>query len=882
MKIQVGYHFDAGSFPGEFGTGVAAEGVVTTGPLGLVTILETRLGIASSHCGQPLRIARYLAAMDAACSKAKPFYKKSFKADGWSSAKRLLALRDQLRLSGWDGSAPGESVRLADLALLEGEAQVFSSLAERMEEVLVALSSYGITGLSEISLYAHETSEWPSCWRNLFVALGENGVLINTVVPDSSALADTDLGMLHGKLCATSKGPHSIKADGSITCLKAPTALEAADALGAWLAADENLEGDIVIVAESDSEVLDAAMCRHGLPRPGAASRSQWRAALQLLPLGLGVHWAPFDPQRYLEFLTAPICPLHPAMAYRLVRALEQEPGIGGKGWHQAVSDCEEWAGKQPSSEAYLDDLRFWTEVKRAAPHTGLDSKTVQNICHRLSEWAAKGTKSSEGRLMGAVSGMATEMAEAVAATGRKAIPKPQLDRMLDSVIGAGVVVAERGEAAPWSILTHPGQLGGSVDTVIWWNFTMGGMLSCRSPWTRAEEDALTRSGVHMNDMELERNLELASWKQAACNTSQKLVLVMPEQDGGEALSAHPFWENIVAVMNLSEKDDIPAITVDASQLRKGESALMGRRVALNAVKANAAIEFQKKWAAPRGVIGRREKESPSGMSQLIKCPLSWVLSHILKVKSTGSPSLPEDNLLRGSFSHAIVEGLINESCDWKPKAAVKRAEKLFDSRMKGAAAAFLLPGMETEREQFRSLLLRAVSDLFERIENTKLSVLESERRVERTDENGQKYRGYIDISLEDSKGNPVVWDMKWAWSSKRRREELEKGLALQLAAYCWLLDSDDKSSFGAYYMLAQTELISTRAPWLPAGDMVDSDLKATWDTARKRYDVIIDQLAAGKVEAIGPDEEDPDDDFNLGTGCFFCEYGMVCGVGYE
>jgi len=174
------------------------------------------------------------------------------------------------------------------------------------------------------------------------------------------------------------------------------------------------------------------------------------------------------------------------------------------------------------------------------------------------------------------------------------------------------------------------------------------------------------------------------------------------------------------------------------------------------------------------------------------------------------------------------------------------------------------------------------VSDLFERIGNARLSVLESERRVERIDESGQTYRGFVDISLEDDKGNPVVWDMKWTNKSKYRREEMEKGIALQLAAYCWMLDKDDLPAFGAYYMLAQTELISSQAPWLPPESVVNCDLKATWKMVRERYDAIIDRLMAGEVEAIAPSDDEEEKEFDFGTGCFFCDYAMVCGVGYE
>ncbi|SOB58958.1 conserved protein of unknown function [Pseudodesulfovibrio profundus] len=881
MKIQVGYHFDGGSFPDELRAVEAAEGVKITGPLGLVSILETRLGLVGNHSGQPVRIARYLAAMDALCRAGAPFYKESFEADGWSSARSLLALRDQLRLSGWDGSDLGASARLTDMAMLESKADMLPGLAERIEDILDSITQFSISGISEISLHMHEQEKWPSCWRKLFASLESVGVSISVSQPAFSTSNSTNLDLLHESLFAQKGCDNRFQPDGSLTCLTASTAMEAADALGAWLAVQECHEDSVAIIAESETEILDASMRRYGLPRPGGGSRSQWRAALQLLPLGLGIHWAPFDPQRYLEFLTAPICPLHPVMASRLVRALEKSPGLGGKEWLKAISKSEGWARKQENSDELLDDLRFWTEVKRVPPQTGLGAEIVRDICLRLSDWAAKGTLAHEGKLMSAVSGMAQELAEAVSETGRHAIPKPQLDRMLDSVIGGGASIADRAEAAPWTVLFHPGQLGGNVDTVVWWNFIMAGLPLGRSPWTNAEAEALKRADVQIEDIDLQRDLELSGWQQTACNATKKLILVMPEQDGGEPLAPHPFWENIVAAMGLSEETDIPAITVSASQLRRGESNLMDMDIPLEVVPENAALAFQDTWQAPKGVIERREKESPSGMSKLIKCPLAWVLSHVLKIYATGSPTLSEGSQLVGSFCHSIVEDLINESHNWKPDEAVSRATTLFDSRLKEMAATYLLPGMETEREFLRSRLRRAVSDLFERIEGAGLSVVESEKEVERTDAGGQTYRGFVDISLEDDKGNPVVWDMKWTNKSKYRREELEKGIALQLAAYCWMLDKDDLPAFGAYYMLAQTELISSQAPWLPPEDVVDSDLKATWEMVRERYDAIIDRLMAGDVEAIAS-SDDEEKEFDFGTGCFFCDYAMVCGVGYE
>jgi len=119
MHIILGYELDTGSYPDALGNDEARQGVVVLGPAGLVGVLETRLGLTRIQTHQAIRIGQYLKRLKEADNNER-FYSKSIRVDAWSTAKQVLAWRDELVLAGWKGDVPGQiSNRLQDLAHVE-------------------------------------------------------------------------------------------------------------------------------------------------------------------------------------------------------------------------------------------------------------------------------------------------------------------------------------------------------------------------------------------------------------------------------------------------------------------------------------------------------------------------------------------------------------------------------------------------------------------------------------------------------------------------------------------------------------------------------------------------------------------------------------------
>ncbi len=99
MKVHFDPSFDSSAWPGPLGGKSASSGEVWTGAVGLLGILETRLGLAGPKFSDAERAAGLIPAL----RNTEGFWSVSFENDPVATARRLLAWRDELWLYGWRG-----------------------------------------------------------------------------------------------------------------------------------------------------------------------------------------------------------------------------------------------------------------------------------------------------------------------------------------------------------------------------------------------------------------------------------------------------------------------------------------------------------------------------------------------------------------------------------------------------------------------------------------------------------------------------------------------------------------------------------------------------------------------------------------------------------
>ena len=138
MKITFGLLLD-----GEHGWRPANRlGEPILGPLGLLNLLETRLGLLRAECAHAQRVTQYRECLKR-CDTANRFYHASFGIDPIGVSASLLSWRDAWYLHGWNGEAPsGAGIRIADIAAVETAARslLVPSIGERLVRVAEFLS----------------------------------------------------------------------------------------------------------------------------------------------------------------------------------------------------------------------------------------------------------------------------------------------------------------------------------------------------------------------------------------------------------------------------------------------------------------------------------------------------------------------------------------------------------------------------------------------------------------------------------------------------------------------------------------------------------------------------------------------------------------------
>ncbi len=895
MDIVLGLDLDQTSYPDALGADPAVIGRVVLGPKGFLDVLETRLGLSRPPLSQALRIAEYQKRLTALAGDH--FFSRSLDVDGWSTAKELLAWRDTLFLSGWDGTAPkGAPERIASLAAAENALAVPMppGEGERLAQVLQGLDEGLPLHIEKVGLI-DGPKLWPGLWQRVLEVLPGAGVTVETIdfpYPPHPSDQAGDLGRLSAAL-QNKDAAKGVTGDGSLVLLQGASENEAAAALAAWVAGLGRQEQEgLVFVLGGGSRVLDLQLRRQGLPQLGHASRSRWRAALQVLPLALSLRWKPFDPQAMLELLSLPRNPLPRFVAGPLQAALLEQPGLGGPAWQEAwkqgreslrphlAGDGLEGTSLERKSRAREQELAFWLEAARFDPNQGMDTPVACEVCLRVATWAGvRGGAEEDGLLLSAAQ-LAREAAAAIQALGVERITRPQLQRLLDSVYASGLEDPESGQqAAPWSVVQNPGQILGPATTIVWWGFEDPGTGPMHTPWDMGEQEWLRARGCRLPDSKAERLRLAATWKRPACLATKQLLLVPPPSVDEEAAS-HPFLDELTQALGLKD-GDLARLGIDPGKSDDIKAFIDSPR--LEDIAPRPLPTPEKYWGIPKGLDTTGRRESFSSLNSLLSCPLGWVLDKLARLRGPDQLHIPDGSQLKGTLCHAIVEQLLKGSSGMAPDEAEQRALELFDQLVETTAAPLLKSGSEVDLGTTRKQLGQAVSALCSLINTAGFTVQGCEPWLERAiPGSSTPMCGRVDLVLRDRSGRAVIWDLKWNERDKYKQQELQEGVPLQLAVYAWLAAKRERDyPTGGYFMLKQSRLLALEHPDLPGHACIAAtDLEELMNEAMAARDRALKALTKGTAEArkVTSDAGDePDDRLRFEPNCSWCDFINLC-----
>ncbi|MGB6221025.1 PD-(D/E)XK nuclease family protein [Haloferula sp.] len=826
------------------------------GPLGLVDVLELRLGLPKTAVGVVTRIAQFLKVLEHASSEEDRFFTESLRVDRWGTASRLLQMRDHLRMAGWNGgemdSAPA---RLKDFCEVErlAEGRLTTGIADRIERIRGALSRkpQGLPTIECIEAAEH----LPLLLRLLLDDLGARFGCDPTY---EDAPVGSNLRLVQDCLTGHDvSGQTWNPADDSIIFASAFSEVTLAQANAHLVKSDSPSS---VLLSSAPGIILTDALNVLATPAPAMGSPSCLRPTMQVLGLALEMRWDPPDPSVLLQFLTHPVCPIGSSLRHALAKAVSSHPGIGSHVWNDAIEmQREKLRSDEDLTQADLttrldridSDLAQWIMIDRSPRQTGASGAALAETAKQVGDWAGRRTATSSdpatARHYATLSSIAVELAEILEKIPN--VSPEELSIIREQVMGGGTVAGDReSELGSPESPANPGAIIESADSVIWWGFEAHA-IQLPMDWTLTERNYMEGIGVHHQTPEVLLALAQAAARRPFLAASRSIVLLWPRQRGLEQVEPHP----ILTILRAS----FPSIPI--KDLDRDELAAVTSQVKIQ--RQVKPLPAKKRWVriSPTAHLGSRPEESYSSTTKFIHRPFEWVFYYKANLRKG---AFMEINLAaqRGNLLHRVIERLLEDSC---PIQWLTVGKPEFDSWLNNLwytlleieGANFLLPGSLTEGRRLLEDARRSIWELLGQMRKAGVVSAEADVHEDPLQMEDTTIRGNIDLLATNGSGRLAVVDLKFGQAAAKR-SELAKNTALQLATYSHLIRSKHGGDWPAtaYFILRNSTLLAQDASFFPDARVVpckslEPGPEATWHTFLDVWRWRRGQLDAGWIE---------------------------------
>ena len=843
MQLRLGIHLDGqrGRLP------VNQLGHTDVGPLGLIGILETQLGLVPPAENTAQRCVQFRECLQKTDGPER-FFHKSFEADDFGTAAMLLNWRDTWRMHGWSGQIIGEgNTRLKDMEAIEKLAIEHLSLgtAERLQRILSALETHSF--MIESIVLIDPLNSFPVLWQKVLRKLPTRQVAQNVDL-GRGLLGQLQQAILDSEATGE-RTPLTWIADDSIQVKRGETALTN----GRWIAETLRSTGsETLYVATSEAATTDSFLVASNHPRQGLSEKSSFRPALQLLPLVLELLWSPLNFHALIQFLTHPICPLRRSVRSKLADLQSQYPGVGGPRWQQLIQEIQENAGDQGSK--IKSDIEFWIEHPRYTLAEEAPVAEVLKRVQRLTTFFKNSHYETQLALQLAYAAgyqQCFSFAESLSRLldqGVETLSQRQLEQLAALATARGndnpLRIAQVGALA---CVTHPGAVVEQHSVVVWGPLDAP-VLPKSWPWSSAEIEALRASDCVLPTTESLLQQAASEWLRPILEAKDKLILVLPPT----AQECHPIWQMINALI-----DKLPVTAI--------EDFLKLEAKELKPLVHKPLPKIKRWWHLPQDTaIPKVEKYSFTQLEKQLFNPTHWLLNYPAKLRAASLLSLADDFRLKGLIAHSLVERLYRDANGLE----ISDAEfdswfgTAFDQLIAEEGAIYLMPGRRTDRDNLSRTLKRSLRELRVILKASNVSQVEPERYMEGTFIGGA-LTGDSDLVLTGPTTQQAIIDMKWA-GEKTHKPKLEKNRHLQLAVYAELL----RQSTGAwpalgYYLVSQRKLLTRDGQWftgtVPVQNQTDENTAQLWQRFLVTWKWRQDQFATGDFEVVFEESSDPE-----------------------
>lgn len=839
-------------------------GTYIVGTNGLLELLEKYTGtLGPTTENNFLRIEQYRQSIKETLAKDDDvFYNKAFRADELATAATLLAMRDELLLSGMRFENPKADLpfRIAAIHQIEKKAadRVMPGVADRFCKMtsFIAETSFPFKKII-INEPRHLLPHYLSL---VFDKLGQLNIDISYIQIEIPR-KNNDLSNFRYRISHpedAKKGRIPLQADGSLVIIKAKRETVAGEFISKLLKQNPSYR-PLCLIPEKN-RVLDNAIIQEGVPSLGILSASLGRPSLQILKLVTAFLWDPIDPYKILEFLSLPLKPIHDKLAIVLGRMMAQNPGIKSEFWYANISrffrELEEKAKTDKSID--VDSIRnqynTWFERKRHDIDGSIPVSEAIQVFKYIQTWAAReyedlGSKNASLITLKDQSKKIVELLEELPETENK-LSYLHLERIVRTVYKPDTTLFRETEINHLPFVYHNSATTTGIDDLLWWNFTDHERDYFFSKWYPSELEYFDQNNWKISTPGTLNQLALWQRNVPVTRTSDRIVFIVPEKVSGKNIQAHSLEGDLKAAFG-----DLKAITYDVesgngktflSRFFNISNIIDVTQKAIGKNKAFIQINLSDQ-------LKNQEEETFTSLDNLFYYPYKWLFKYKIDLHKSSILSVVKEHTLKGNLAHRFFEQMLKEDVQsWNRSDVDTWLDNKSPYLLQREGAVLLMYGKEPEKVAFMHKVKNAAWSLVNMIQTNDWNIHKTEMDLSGKFL-GKPVKGKADLVLERD-GELAVIDLKWGGKT-RRMNMIKSKEDLQLVMYSKLLTEDHTWAHTSYFIISNAEMVARNNLGFkeaiaasPEEDHIAIN-EEIWDKMEKTYAWRMKQFREGKIE---------------------------------
>ena len=811
---------------------------VVTNTIGLVNLLELRLGLHYEDVPEQERVAHYY---DAVCKYMEAHPKNvmaaSFKTVGLSTAKAMLSWREELRGADWDFKGKDISERLAVLiGVEEYSKQDGCDMADRLHIVTDQLASQKLDCKDMIIEMAVAKDLLKPTTKALIEVLELHGAKIEQVAGVSGT--ENNLGKVRQLIASKEKRKITLnKNDDSIQIWKFADDRNACEYLSY-----NNME-DVDVWINADNKQMDNWLMLMNKALTGSVTADCTPQLTQLFVMGLGMFANPLNVNTLIEWLNMPVHPIDKFFRSTLADCIVTEGGYRNEACKKKIdqfiegkfvylNDKQKALPEDKQEEIRLKDKEerqkqvsvFLPSLERS---NTINTEVVKQFVIELSSWARQRAHLMAGeadneqwveQLM-TVSVMCDAFHILLGTVNTDTIDYKTIDSWMSTVYEKGAYTNAIAERGCRTVVDSPAKIASVVNKTVWMGVdgdaNQGQECAFLYPSEKAE--LVKQKYMHPWTEDAENNYHEQVMMTPLRMTSGQLILVVRERIGGEQTLKHPL------IVRLEQQiENIEDFVVRPSIGEENRHEV--KTVENGGVAAELHFDNSDKIQWP-------DHLSPTSISTLAEYPFDYMMEHLLVITNDGKAKMADARTTKGNVAHAVIEELFapREKKRYSTPEEIETRiqneyEEVYLKVLEAKGAILQLAENKLAEKLFNEQLRSCLNTLLEILKENELKVTGCESYVEcqmdlglpkAIDKEGNiKNRdmvGTIDMTLEDKNGYPVVFDFKWTSWAKGYQDKLSENRSVQLELYRMMLgrEKKDKEKRVAYFLMPEARLYS-------------------------------------------------------------------------